>query len=199
MIRTVDGVTILVLCLRDAAKRYSAISCAPSCLDSLDPSQSYTWLMRRDMPDKSTSRSRDRAGTSDANTGPSESYDERSAELMDCLAMLYFVVEVSRSDPDFGEELSTWPLILSFAKADGPVAMSPSLPIVLFQMIALLKDRVFKEYPVKKVLLLLWKTLLACLGGIKDVAKARVLSRELAGLPPVDKSECRDHCHFSQW
>jgi hypothetical protein len=68
------------------------------------------------------------------------------------------------------------------------VAMSPSLPIVLFEMIAALKDRVPKGYPVKKVLLLLWKTLLAALGGIKEVAKARVLAREITGLPPVDKS-----------
>lgn len=66
--------------------------------------------------------------------------------------------------------------------------MSPSLPIVLFEMIAALKDRVPKGYPVKKVLLLLWKTLLATLGGIKEVAKARVLAREITGLPPVDKS-----------
>lgn len=67
--------------------------------------------------------------------------------------------------------------------------MSPTLPLVLFQMIAALKDRVFRGHPFKKVLLLLWKTLLACLGGIKEVAKARNLSRELAGLPPIDKSE----------
>jgi len=33
-------------------------------------------------------------------------YDERSAELMDVLAMLYFVVEVFRTDDTFGDELS---------------------------------------------------------------------------------------------
>lgn len=53
--------------------------------------------MVRDLPDKSTS---------DANTGPCDPYDERSAELMDCLALLYFVVEVLRSEPGFGEDLS---------------------------------------------------------------------------------------------
>lgn len=140
-------------------------------------------LTVRDLPDKSTS---------EANTGPCDPYDERSAELMDCLAMLYFVVEVSRTDAAFGEELSRL-LLRQLATiedtADTPVAMSPSLPIVLFEMIAALKDRVPKGYPVKKVLLLLWKTLLACLGGVKEVSKARTLARELAGLPPVDKSE----------
>lgn len=37
---------------------------------------------------------------------PVDPYDDRSAELMDVLAMLYFMVEVFRSDEDFGEELS---------------------------------------------------------------------------------------------
>jgi hypothetical protein len=71
------------------------------------------------------------------------------------------------------------------------VAMSPPLPLVLFQMVAALKDRLPKGYPVKKVLLLLWKTLLACFGGMKEVARARELSREMAGLPVNDKSESR--------
>lgn len=74
-----------------------------------------------------------------------------------------------------------------------PVAMSPPLPLVLLEMVSALKDRLPKGYPVKKVLLLLWKTLLACLGGIKEIAKARALSRELAGLPLSDKSELI-HC-----
>jgi hypothetical protein len=33
-------------------------------------------------------------------------YDDRSAEFMDLLAMLYFVIEVSRTDETFGDELS---------------------------------------------------------------------------------------------
>lgn len=75
------------------------------------------------------------------------------------------------------------------------VAMSPPLPLVLFQMVASLKDRLPKGYPVKKVLLLLWKTLLACLGGMKEVGKARTLSRELAGLPVNDKSKLLSFKH----
>jgi hypothetical protein len=55
---------------------------------------------------------------------------------------------------------------------------------MLFNIVAGLKDRLPKGYPVKKLLLLLWKTLLACLGGMKEVNKAKALSRELAGLAP---------------
>ena len=67
--------------------------------------------------------------------------------------------------------------------------MSTPLPLLLFQMVAGLKDRLPKMYPVKKVLLLVWKVLLASLGGMKDVEKAKALTREQAGLPPVNKGK----------
>lgn len=64
---------------------------------------------------------------------------------------------------------------------------------MLVGMVAGLKDRMVpRGYPAKKVLLLLWKTLLACLGGMREAAKTKALSRELAGLGPEQKgkSEC---------
>jgi hypothetical protein len=39
------------------------------------------------------------------------------------------------------------------------------------------------------LLLLLWKTLLACLGGLNDARRAVDLQRDLSGLPPVRRSE----------
>lgn len=68
--------------------------------------------------------------------------------------------------------------------------MSPPLPLALFQMVSTLRDKIPKGYPVKKVLLLLWKTLLACLGGMREVQQAMALSREQAGLDPNTKCEC---------
>ncbi len=53
-------------------------------------------MPRSDLPDK----------TADTNASPCDTSDERSGELADCFAMLYFVVEVSRTDDAFGEELS---------------------------------------------------------------------------------------------
>ncbi|WVQ99208.1 hypothetical protein IAU59_006340 [Kwoniella sp. CBS 9459] len=145
-IRAVDGVVTIVVGLRDAARKYTAAA--------------------DDKPASGVAP----AGTIPAQVDP---YDDRSAELMDLLGMLYFIVEVFRTDETFGDEL---------------MAMSPPLPLVLFQMVSSLKDRLPKGYPVKKVLLLLWKTLLACLGGMKEVAKAKALSREWAGLPPEKKN-----------
>jgi hypothetical protein len=48
------------------------------------------------------------SSSSGSNQGvnPVDPYDDRSAELMDILAMLYFVVEVFRGDESFGDELS---------------------------------------------------------------------------------------------
>lgn len=40
-----------------------------------------------------------------------------------------------------------------------------------------------------QLLLIVWKTLLACLGGLKDIRKAVALQRDLAGLPPVKRGE----------
>ena len=38
---------------------------------------------------------------------PGEPYDERAQETQDLLGILYFIVEVLRSDETFGDELST--------------------------------------------------------------------------------------------
>lgn len=39
---------------------------------------------------------------------PGEPYDERAQETQDLLGILYFIVEVSRSDETFGDELSEY-------------------------------------------------------------------------------------------
>lgn len=70
------------------------------------------------------------------------------------------------------------------------MALDPPLPLMLIGMVSGLKDRMVpKGYPVKKLLLLLWKTLLATLGGMREAAKTKALSRELAGLGPERKGE----------
>ncbi|ODO08260.1 hypothetical protein I350_03850 [Cryptococcus amylolentus CBS 6273] len=146
-VRAVDGVSTIVYGLRDASRRYNSSS------------------EEKDKPSSGALPS----GTVPAQVDP---YDDHSAELMDLLAMLYFVVEVLRTDDTFGDEL---------------MAITPSLPLILFQMISTLRDKIPRGYPVKKVLLLLWKTLLACLGGMREVQQAMALSRESAGLDPNTK------------
>lgn len=53
-------------------------------------------------------------------------YDDHSAELMDLLAILYFVIEVCRTDETFGDELSECKFYNSSPKV---FPMSPNIQL----------------------------------------------------------------------
>ncbi|CEL63764.1 Striatin-interacting protein 1 homolog OS=Danio rerio GN=strip1 PE=1 SV=1 [Rhizoctonia solani AG-1 IB] len=93
--------------------------------------------------------------------------EEVNTELSMYYAILYFMVEVMKGDEDFGDEL---------------MSLDPPLPIYLFSLVASLKEKSLRGYPVKKLLLVLWKSLLTCLGGIRELTRVKQLGRELAGL-----------------
>ncbi|CAL1700892.1 unnamed protein product [Somion occarium] len=104
------------------------------------------------------------------NISPNEKADlmeEVTTELSVHLGMLYHLVEVFKGHDDFADEL---------------MSLDPPLPVYLFNVVAGLKDKSAKGYPVKKLLLVLWKSLLTCCGGIRELARVKKLSRELAGL-----------------
>ncbi|KAF9008756.1 hypothetical protein BDQ17DRAFT_1388492 [Cyathus striatus] len=48
------------------------------------------------------------------------------------------------------------------------IEFGSSLPVYLFNVVSGLRDKSAKGYPIKKLLLVLWKTLLACWGGIRE-------------------------------
>ncbi|KAF9055024.1 N1221-domain-containing protein [Hymenopellis radicata] len=93
--------------------------------------------------------------------------EEVLTELSVYIGMLYHLIEIFKGHEDFAEEL---------------MSLDPPLPVYLFNIVSGLRDKSAKGYPVKKLLLLLWKTLLSCFGGVRDYARVRKLSRELAGL-----------------
>ncbi|KIJ70335.1 hypothetical protein HYDPIDRAFT_105043 [Hydnomerulius pinastri MD-312] len=96
--------------------------------------------------------------------------EEFTTEISVYLGMLYHLIEVFKERDDFADEL---------------MSMDPPLPVYLFNVVSGLKDKSAKGYPIKKLLLVLWKTLLACCGGIRELARVKKLARELASLPSV--------------
>ena len=106
-----------------------------------------------------------------------EYLDEINLELALHFAQLYSLLESSRGEDEWGDEL---------------MSLDPPLPIFLFGLVASLREKSAKGYPVKKLLLLLWKSLLSCFGGLKDVERCKLLAREIEGLGPVDKSSKRN-------
>ncbi|KAJ7086610.1 hypothetical protein C8R44DRAFT_650748 [Mycena epipterygia] len=93
--------------------------------------------------------------------------EEVTTEISVYLGMLYHLVEIFKGHDDFADEL---------------MSFDPPLPVYLFTVVSGLRDKSARGYPVKKLLLVLWKTLLSCCGGIRDHARVKKLARELAGL-----------------
>ncbi|TEB35348.1 hypothetical protein FA13DRAFT_1910340 [Coprinellus micaceus] len=104
----------------------------------------------------------------------SDLMEEVLTEISVYLGMLYHLIEIFKGHDDFADEL---------------MSLDPPFPVYLFNVVAGLRDKSAKGYPIKKLLLLLWKTLLACWGGMKDHDRVKKVARELAGLPNYDGAD----------
>ncbi|KAL7412030.1 hypothetical protein BDY24DRAFT_394393 [Mrakia frigida] len=146
--------------VRQAGGLAILIDCLKDASKRHDASVSFTDHLRRDS----------HASTSEHKVDLGSVREEISLYL----GMIYFIVEVSRGDDDLAKEL---------------MAAPEPLVVYLMQMIGNLKDRQQSRhpegYPTKRLILLTWKVLLACLGGLRDAHKVAKLSREMAGLSPV--------------
>ncbi|GAA94758.1 uncharacterized protein L969DRAFT_94615 [Mixia osmundae IAM 14324] len=100
-----------------------------------------------------------------------ECLEEINSELSMYLSILYFMGEIFNGDLQWAEEI---------------MSVEPPLPVYLFTLVANLRERNAKGYPVKKLLLLLWKALLACIGGSQDIQRVKKLVREIEGLHNPD-------------
>lgn len=96
--------------------------------------------------------------------------EEVNTEISVYLGMMYHLIEVFKGHDEFADELMT---------------LDPPLPVYLFNVVSGLRDKSAKGYPIKKLLLVLWKTLLACCGGIRELDRVKKLARDLSGLPPL--------------
>nr|CAG8484728.1 15178_t:CDS:10 [Entrophospora candida] len=125
---------------------------------------------------KMTCRAHDYYSRLDNVTDRQAYIDDVNTEIGFYLTLMYMLVEVNLSDENFGNEL---------------IDLDPPMTVFLFETVASLreKDKNVKGYPVKKLLLLLWKVILASLGGVDDIKKKKDAMRMLNGLPPFQTNQ----------
>ncbi|XP_039264132.2 striatin-interacting protein 1 homolog [Styela clava] len=106
-----------------------------------------------------------------------------SSELRIVISLLYTMLETIRQFEESDSE--------KFKKArDAFITLlnqsnngNESLFVVLFNMVTKFCNHNITAYPIKKVLLLLWKVVLAMVGGLDDLHQLKCKKREEAGLP----------------
>lgn len=69
------------------------------------------------------------------------------------LGMLYHLIQVFKGHDDFAEELSKWTQIIRRVCVlnCAIVSMEPPLPVYLFTVVANMREKLAKGYPMKKV------------------------------------------------
>ncbi|CAG9135816.1 unnamed protein product [Plutella xylostella] len=109
-----------------------------------------------------------------------------STNLRVILSVLYLITEHMRTEKDKPDsEFSD--LVKNFKEELGTPFGDELLPVKLLSMVAHLCAGTTPHFPMKKVLLLLWKILLVFLGGSKELKARKADLREKAGLPPLSE------------
>uniref|UniRef100_A0A8C3NI88 Uncharacterized protein n=1 Tax=Geospiza parvula TaxID=87175 RepID=A0A8C3NI88_GEOPR len=108
-----------------------------------------------------------------------------STELRVLLSVMYLMVENIRVEqetdpPEWKTCRETFRMELSF-----PVHTEEPFALLLFAMVTKFCSGHAPHFPMKKVLLLLWKVLLFTLGGFEALQAMKVRRREELGLPPL--------------
>ncbi|CAM9130744.1 unnamed protein product, partial [Bubo scandiacus] len=108
-----------------------------------------------------------------------------STELRVLLSVMYLMVENIRVEqemdpPEWKTCRETFRMELSF-----PMHTEEPFALLLFTMVTKFCSGHAPHFPMKKVLLLLWKVLLFTLGGFEALQTMKVRKREELGLPPL--------------
>ena len=102
-----------------------------------------------------------------------------------CLSLLYVIVETVRRETP--HDTPTWiRLRKSFLESlSDTVVGDDTLTSLLFMMLLSFCNGTMPHYPIKRILLLIWKSILAMMGGMKNLEEIKKERREVVGLPPV--------------
>ncbi|CAG4992534.1 unnamed protein product [Parnassius apollo] len=107
-----------------------------------------------------------------------------STNLRVILSVLYLITEHMRTEKENPDSEYSY-LVKNFKEELGTPFGEELLPVKLLSMVTHLCAGTTPYFPMKKVLLLLWKVLLVYLGGSKQLKERKAKLREKYGLPPI--------------
>ncbi|KAK1166879.1 hypothetical protein AOXY_G11500 [Acipenser oxyrinchus oxyrinchus] len=114
-----------------------------------------------------------------------------STELRVLLSNMYLMVETIRLETE--DEKSEWRSVRETFRTELSTQVYNGEPfaLLLFTMVTKFCSMNAPHFPMKKVLLLLWKTLLFTLGGFEDLQAMKVKTREALCLPPLPENSIK--------
>ncbi|XP_055509311.1 striatin-interacting protein 1 [Leucoraja erinacea] len=108
-----------------------------------------------------------------------------STELRVLLNIMYLMMEIMRREVE--DDKPEWSLARDGFRNElsSPVYNGEPFAILLFSLVNKFCCGNAPHCPIKKVLLLLWKTILFCLGGFEELQELKMEKREQLGLPAL--------------
>ncbi|KAI1883461.1 hypothetical protein AGOR_G00231680 [Albula goreensis] len=114
-----------------------------------------------------------------------------STELRVLLSTMYLMVETIRVETE--DDRPEWSAARETFRTElgSPLYNGEPLALMLFTMVNKFCSMNAPHFPMKKVLLLLWKTILFTLGGLEALQQMKVERRERQGLPPLPEDSIK--------
>uniref|UniRef100_A0A8C6UTT5 Striatin interacting protein 2 n=1 Tax=Neogobius melanostomus TaxID=47308 RepID=A0A8C6UTT5_9GOBI len=114
-----------------------------------------------------------------------------STELRVLLSIMYLMVETIRVQTE--DDRPEWKIAHESFKNElgSPLYNGEPFALLLFTMVTKFCSMNAPHFPMKKVLLLLWKTILFTLGGFEELQEMKVRGRERLNLPPLPEDSIK--------
>ncbi|XP_036309252.1 striatin-interacting protein 1 isoform X1 [Pipistrellus kuhlii] len=114
-----------------------------------------------------------------------------STDLRVLLNIMYLIVETVHQECE-GDKAEWRTMRQTFrAELGSPLYNNEPFAIMLFGMVTKFCSGHAPHFPMKKVLLLLWKTVLCTLGGFEELQSMKAEKRTLLGLPPLPEDSIK--------
>uniref|UniRef100_A0A674ERA1 Striatin interacting protein 2 n=1 Tax=Salmo trutta TaxID=8032 RepID=A0A674ERA1_SALTR len=114
-----------------------------------------------------------------------------STELRVLLSIMYLMVETIRLQTE--DDRPEWRAAREAFKTElgSPLYNGEPFALLLFTMVTKFCSMNAPHFPMKKVLLLLWKTILFTMGGFEELQEMKVRGRERLSLPPLPEDSIK--------